>query len=34
MTAGSDFHDPRWNPRGVGMDVEPDDLQPFLDLVA
>ena len=34
MTAGSDFHDPRWNPRGVGMDVEPADLQPFLELVA
>ncbi|MGD1065418.1 MAG: PHP domain-containing protein [Vulcanimicrobiaceae bacterium] len=34
MTAGSDFHDPRWNPRGVGMDVEPDDIRPFLDLVA
>jgi predicted metal-dependent phosphoesterase TrpH len=34
MTAGSDFHDPRWNPRGVGVDVEPNDLQPFLDLVA
>ena len=33
MTAGSDFHDPRWNPRGVGMEVEPADIQPFLDLV-
>jgi hypothetical protein len=34
MTAGSDFHDPRYNPRGVGMDVDEDDLRPFLDLVA
>jgi predicted metal-dependent phosphoesterase TrpH len=33
MTAGSDFHDPRWNARGVGMDVDPADIQPFLDLV-
>jgi len=34
MTAGSDFHDPRYNTRGVGMDVEESDLRPFLDLVA
>jgi predicted metal-dependent phosphoesterase TrpH len=34
MTAGSDFHDPRWNARGVGMDVDESDLRPFLDLVA
>jgi len=34
MTAGSDFHDPRWNARGVGMDVEESDIRPFLDLVA
>jgi predicted metal-dependent phosphoesterase TrpH len=34
MTAGADFHDPRHNPRGVGMDVDRADLQPFLDLVA
>jgi predicted metal-dependent phosphoesterase TrpH len=34
MTAGSDFHDPRWNPRGVGIDVEAADIQPFLELVA
>ncbi len=33
MTAGSDFHDPRWNVRGVGMDVDEDDLRPFLELV-
>lgn len=33
MTAGSDFHDQRYNPRGVGADVDPDDLRPFLDLV-
>ena len=34
MTAGSDFHDERWNTRGVGVDVDAADLQPFLDLVA
>ena len=33
MTAGSDFHDLRYNPRGVGMDVDTDDIRPFLDLV-
>ena len=33
MTAGADFHDPGHNPRGVGMEVERADLQPFLDLV-
>lgn len=34
MTAGSDFHDPRWNARGVGMEVDEPDIRPFLDLVA
>jgi predicted metal-dependent phosphoesterase TrpH len=34
MTAGSDFHDARWNARGVGMDVDEDDVKPFLELVA
>jgi predicted metal-dependent phosphoesterase TrpH len=33
MTAGSDFHDPRWNERGVGMDVDEDDIGPFLELL-
>ncbi len=33
MTAGSDFHDLRYNPRGVGMEVEPDDIAGFLELV-
>ena len=33
MTAGSDFHDIRWHARGVGMEVEKDDIQPFLDLI-
>jgi len=33
MTAGSDFHDPRWNARGVGMEVDPEDINPFLQLV-
>ncbi|MBV9440603.1 MAG: PHP domain-containing protein [Candidatus Eremiobacteraeota bacterium] len=34
MSAGSDFHDERWNTRGVGVDVDEDDIRPFLDLVA
>jgi predicted metal-dependent phosphoesterase TrpH len=34
MTAGSDFHDARWNVRGVGMEVNEDDVRPFLELVA
>ncbi len=34
MTAGSDFHDARWNSRGVGVDVDDADIRPFLDLVA
>jgi predicted metal-dependent phosphoesterase TrpH len=33
-TAGSDFHDARWNARGVGMEVDEDDMRPFLELVA
>jgi predicted metal-dependent phosphoesterase TrpH len=34
MTAGSDFHDARYNVRGVGVEVEADDIRPFLELVA
>jgi len=34
MTAGSDFHDERWNASGVGVDVDEADVRPFLDLVA
>ncbi|GAC1580134.1 MAG: PHP domain-containing protein [Candidatus Elarobacter sp.] len=34
MTAGSDFHDERYNKNGVGMDVDEADIRPFLDLVA
>jgi predicted metal-dependent phosphoesterase TrpH len=34
MTAGSDFHDVRYNPRGVGMEVDRPDIAPFLDLIA
>jgi predicted metal-dependent phosphoesterase TrpH len=34
MTAGADFHDIRYHTRGVGMDVERDDIAPFLDLVS
>jgi predicted metal-dependent phosphoesterase TrpH len=33
MTGGSDFHDIRWNTRGVGMDIEEADIKPFLDRV-
>lgn len=33
MTAGADFHDIRYHKRGVGVDVEPDDIEPFLELV-
>jgi 3',5'-nucleoside bisphosphate phosphatase len=33
MTAGSDFHDIRYNTRGVGMEVDDADIKPFLDLV-
>jgi predicted metal-dependent phosphoesterase TrpH len=34
MTGGSDFHDIRYHRRGVGMDIEQDDILPFFDLVA
>lgn len=34
MSAGSDFHDQRYNARGVGMDVDETDIRPFLDRVA
>jgi predicted metal-dependent phosphoesterase TrpH len=33
MTAGADFHDARYNVRGVGMDVDAADIAGFLDLV-
>ncbi|HEY0799018.1 MAG TPA: hypothetical protein VGD50_07695 [Candidatus Baltobacteraceae bacterium] len=33
MTAGADFHDPRHNLHGVGMEVESEDIGPFLALV-
>jgi predicted metal-dependent phosphoesterase TrpH len=33
MTGGSDFHDARYNTRGVGMDIDEADIKPFLDLV-
>ncbi len=33
MTAGSDFHDPRVNARGVGMDVDEVDIKPFLERI-
>ncbi len=34
MTAGSDFHDARWKSATVGVEVERDDITPFLELVA
>jgi 3',5'-nucleoside bisphosphate phosphatase len=33
MTAGMDFHDIRYHTRGVGIEVERDDITPFLDLI-
>jgi predicted metal-dependent phosphoesterase TrpH len=33
MTAGSDFHDPGVNARGVGMDVDEVDIAPFLERI-
>lgn len=33
MTAGADFHDPRYNAHGVGMEVEEGDIRAFLELV-
>lgn len=33
MTAGSDFHDIRYHTSGVGMDVAPEDIHPFLERV-
>lgn len=34
MTGGSDFHDIRYHKRGVGIEVDEEDIRPFLDLVA
>jgi hypothetical protein len=34
MSAGSDFHDVRWNVGGVGIEVDAADLEPFLRRVA
>jgi predicted metal-dependent phosphoesterase TrpH len=33
MTAGADFHDPRYNLHGVGMEVDEEDIRPFMELV-
>jgi len=33
MTAGSDFHDPHVNARGVGMEVDEVDIKPFLERI-
>ena len=32
MTAGMDFHDIRYHTKGVGMEVEEQDLEPFFKL--
>ncbi|MDE2481238.1 MAG: PHP domain-containing protein [bacterium] len=32
MTAGSDFHDIRYHVQGVGVEVDADDIRPFLEL--
>jgi predicted metal-dependent phosphoesterase TrpH len=32
MTAGMDFHDIRYHTKGVGMEVDAEDLRPFLEL--
>jgi len=34
MTAGSDFHDHRWNASVVGVEVDRGDIEPFLEMVA
>jgi predicted metal-dependent phosphoesterase TrpH len=34
MTAGSDFHDRRYTDRPVGVEVEREEILPFLELVA
>jgi predicted metal-dependent phosphoesterase TrpH len=34
MTAGMDFHDIRYHTRGVGIEVEYEQIAPFLELVA
>lgn len=33
MTAGMDFHDIRYHTKGVGMEVDSEDLKPFFELV-
>jgi hypothetical protein len=33
MTAGSDFHDARYGAGAVGIEVEREDIAPFLDMV-
>jgi len=34
MSGGSDFHDARYHRRGVGIEVEPEDIKPFLEAVS
>jgi hypothetical protein len=34
MTGGSDFHDIRYHKRGVGIEIDEEDIRPFLNLVA
>jgi 3',5'-nucleoside bisphosphate phosphatase len=33
MTAGMDFHDIRYHTAGVGIEVDAEDIRPFLDQV-
>lgn len=33
MSAGADYHDANWTPRGVGMEVRERDILPFLELI-
>ena len=33
MSAGADFHDPRWSTHGVGMEIDQGDITPFLEAV-
>jgi 3',5'-nucleoside bisphosphate phosphatase len=34
MTAGMDFHDIRYHTGGVGIEVDEEDIRPFLDAIA
>jgi len=34
MTGGSDFHDIRYHKRGVGVEIDEEDIEPFIKLIA